>query len=262
MGHIKRVLAKTTLDHMPLFFRMVRMEAAEEHLLHLHWRDMRILLWPIEQFKALYDVVQQGYEQWNGKFTPKRDIYLPGSPQNIPDEIVLGDIMSLEEQTNGVIHFHYRDLRFELAPVDFIRMGKLFREAMFSYASNWDTLIPLEDINPYDKRHWPTKTKWIEKRGEKRGTREVKEHKDGIQVVADGIEHGGKIFPILVEKINHPDYKYQRLDGFKRYMAYNYLGFSEIPCYVVKRKHLDKYRQHAWPFWIIPPEYDHPEESK
>jgi len=200
MGHIKRVLAKTTLDHMPLFFRMVRMEAAEEHLLHLHWRDMRILLWPIE--------------------------------------------------------------RFELAPVDFIRMGKLFREAMFSYASNWDTLIPLEDINPYDKRHWPTKTKWIEKRGEKRGTREVKEHKDGIQVVADGIEHGGKIFPILVEKINHPDYKYQRLDGFKRYMAYNYLGFSEIPCYVVKRKHLDKYRQHAWPFWIIPPEYDHPEESK
>jgi len=246
MGHIKRVLAETVLDDLPKFWNKTRIEAGEEGVIHFHWRDLRIICWPLEQFESLYNVVKTGFEKWDRKFVPNKDIYV--SMIKIPSKILLGDTMAIEEQTNGVIHFHYRDTRLELSPVDFIKMAKMFSSALESYSNGWETMVKLDDINPYDKHHFPTKEEWV-----KYKKKDYKYHREGIEIVKEGIKNEGQILPIMITEVFDKSYKYQRLDGFKRFMGYKELGFEKMPCFVVKPKEIEKIRQHARSFWRIPP---------
>jgi hypothetical protein len=108
---------------------------------------------------------------------------------------------------------------------------------------NRDRELPLErvmlnmgDINPHDVNHPPG--------------RPDEDHLRGIEVASRLIASGEKILPILVRDFDIDsdpeycgrafneaeglpvDYKYQRLDGFKRYMAYKELGHDRIECIV------------------------------
>ena len=94
--------------------------------------------------------------------------------------------------------------------------------------------VDLDQINPYDINHPPG---WIDEG-----------HALGIEVVKGLITAGKPILPILVrdfgidsdpercgrafnESAGLPlNYRYQRLDGFKRYMAYKELGYDRIEC--------------------------------
>ncbi len=94
--------------------------------------------------------------------------------------------------------------------------------------------IPISKINPIDGGHLTID----------------KKHREGIEKVKKKIKKGKKILPILVRnfKINtHPsftgkefckknnlptNYKYQRMDGFKRFMAFKELGFKKIECII------------------------------
>jgi hypothetical protein len=94
--------------------------------------------------------------------------------------------------------------------------------------------VDLGQINPYDVNHPPG---WSDDA-----------HARGIETVKGLIREGRPILPILIrdfginsdpercgraynEAASLPlDYRYQRLDGFKRYMAYKELGYKRIEC--------------------------------
>jgi hypothetical protein len=94
--------------------------------------------------------------------------------------------------------------------------------------------VDLDRINPYDVNHPPG---WIDQA-----------HASGIEAVKGLITEGRPVLPILIrdfdidldpdrcgrafnEAAGLPlDYRYQRLDGFKRYMAYRELGYKRIEC--------------------------------
>ena len=56
-----------------------------------------------------------------------------------------------------------------------------------------------------------------------------KEHRDGIDKVKALILRGVKMMPILVRQTPNG---FQRLDGYKRYMAFKELGYKQINCYI------------------------------
>ena len=96
--------------------------------------------------------------------------------------------------------------------------------------------IPIEEINPFDCNH------------DLKTITDCKEHKDGIDMVKELINNGMRILPILITSFkskSHIEYcgyqynmthgldtnfKYQRLDGFKRYFAYKEIGHKYIEC--------------------------------
>ena len=99
-------------------------------------------------------------------------------------------------------------------------------------------LIPIDEINPYDGNHPPTEEGWKEvdeiTKGEERSSK--KYHDEGIEKVKNGILNGGEITPMAVRLTQVVYYdikkKYERLDGFKRFMGCKEAGLKEIPCYV------------------------------
>jgi hypothetical protein len=96
--------------------------------------------------------------------------------------------------------------------------------------------LDIDTINPYDRNHFPGRID--------------DEHKRGIEVAKRLISQGKNILPVLVRDFNIDsdpercgrafnlssglavDFRYQRLDGFKRYMAYKELGHKVIECIV------------------------------
>lgn len=98
-------------------------------------------------------------------------------------------------------------------------------------------MISMDEINPYDINHPPTNEGW--KEVEKRLTDypSSKEYHDiGIQLVKKGLLEGREITPIAI-KLRTKIYfniesKYERIDGYKRFMGYQLAGKIEIPCYV------------------------------
>jgi hypothetical protein len=96
--------------------------------------------------------------------------------------------------------------------------------------------LDIDTINPYDRNHLPGSID--------------EEHRKGIEVAKRLIGEGKKILPVLVREfgidsdpercgrtfncsVGLPvDFQYQRLDGFKRYMAYKELGHRVIECVV------------------------------
>jgi hypothetical protein len=96
--------------------------------------------------------------------------------------------------------------------------------------------LNLDSINPYDLNHLP-------------GGIDEK-HRKGIEVAKGLIREGKSILPVLVRDFDIDsdpercgrtfnvsaglpvDFTYQRLDGFKRYMAYKELGHTTIECII------------------------------
>ena len=106
------------------------------------------------------------------------------------------------------------------------------------------TVVRLDEINPYDSSHFPFGDKrWkdIDKIAKKEGreTWTEKSHIEGIQLCKKKIEDGYTVRPLLVFQgfrrhelevtgnvVDWRKIKYQRLDGFKRYMALKELGYE------------------------------------
>jgi len=99
--------------------------------------------------------------------------------------------------------------------------------------------VDLDQINPYDVNHPPG---WTDE-----------SHARGIETVKVLITGGKRILPILIRDFgidSDPErcgrafneseglplgYRYQRLDGFKRFMAYKELGYDRIECILDNR---------------------------
>jgi len=98
--------------------------------------------------------------------------------------------------------------------------------------------ISLDQINPYDYNH------------DIENINKDKDHLEGIDMVKELIISGETLLPVLVKSFKSKSYsnycgyqynlkkglntnfKYQRLDGFKRYFAFKELGHHYIECII------------------------------
>lgn len=225
MGIIRKILAKGTFNGKPFFHDQLRIESAEA--VHIHWRDIRLLATP-RQFTGFCANIEIAHRRWDGD-TSEEDSVL--STWEIPDGTLFKDEIAIEEQENGVIHFHYQDARIEMTPRRFLMMAELFEQAK----KEFEIEIPMDQIEPYDPGHFPDEESWrAYDRENPDRTDNYDYHMEGINKILVGLSLGKRIRPIAVKEGNP---KYERLDGFKRYMAYKALNHTTIPCYVMNSWH-------------------------
>ena len=232
MGEVKYNLCKENFDIDPYFEKDLRLEVSEA--IHLHWRDVRILITQ-DQFRALHTNLNKGFYDWDGHLA---DIDTILAECKLPDEILLNPVVSLEEQVNGCVHFHYKDVRIEMPQDAFVKMAGIFELAKVNYFKEREKLIELDSIHPYDHIHWPTKEEWLSIDGysQEHLEKDYNDHLDGINWMARYISQGFQIKPIIVTVAGDYPVAFVRRDGYKRYMAYKLLGARQIPCYVVSEK--------------------------
>ena len=123
MGDINRVLSKVKLDTVPFFQDSVRMEVAEA--IHVHWRDLRILMSPV-QARAFLDSSIKSEIVWDGNLSQTDKVL---DNKKLDTNIIFGDEGKVEELKDGNIHVHWRDLRLELTVKDFISLCTLLHDA-------------------------------------------------------------------------------------------------------------------------------------
>jgi len=129
------------------------------------------------------------------------------SPTSCPTRIIV--------ELCECIHLHYRNMRMEFNDKEFYEFALCIHYAIINLLKERMSRlerknIPLDIINPYDSGHGETP----------------------IDMLKEVIKQGVKIYPILVKPVDGKPYKYQRLDGYKRYMAIKELGFKEIECFI------------------------------
>lgn len=136
--------------------------------------------------------------------------------KNSPDFFSTRLIIELCEN----IHLHYRNIRWEFSYEEFLQFADTVNNAVVNLKRiKMREKILLVDINPCDGVH---------------GEIPDKEHREGIEVLKPIIQSGKKILPILVIPVEGKPYKYQRLDGYKRYYAFKELDYTEIECFIDK----------------------------
>lgn len=88
--------------------------------------------------------------------------------------------------------------------------------------------VNINDINPYDGTHFENPSDWEPE--------DYKKHREGIDFFKGEIVKGRATYPIAIRetKIIYGGVikRYERLDGFKRYMAHKELGDIMIYCFV------------------------------
>jgi hypothetical protein len=231
MGNVDKILAEVKLND-PLFADMQRLEVCE--WVHVHWGDLRILMTPI-QFQYFANLLAQSLAEWQrrgGKLSPEKDTLLGTAQMKDPGLFRSeGKVESVNEGKN--VHFHYHDVRLEWDIPTFFDTSYLLYKAMNNF---FFEMVPLEHINPYDHIHFPTKEQWMQIPGFSAEHLEgdYLNHMEGIKTLKSMIKLGYQIEPILLTL--KEDGKYQRRDGFKRFMTYKELGYEVIPSYVVSEE--------------------------
>lgn len=231
MGKIRQLLAGTRdLQPRNITSNQIWADLCED--IHLHYRNLRLDFSMIEwaMFRAAVNHLGKAVEYSIDKYD-----YVEGDP-NFLVGIYFNELISsnteyypnrctIEFQKDNTVHFHYRDVRLHWTLEEFKEIGDLFIHARERIKVAERTESPFKDIKtathvtarvdmiqPYDAGHLPFA--------------EDKEHRDGIEYVKTLITTGAKIRPILVATDG------QRLDGFKRYMAFKELGYDTIKCII------------------------------
>jgi len=228
MGKIKTMLSENKLKGDSLFSTYVRIESSE--CVHLHWRDCRIVLTP-KQFTELVKTMNVAISKWNGHCDDSKDILLEMT--EIPESCLFKNRLALEVQEGpeGIIHFHYDDLRIEMELYRFWDFVEAFEKAKQAARDYIEMMAPLTEINPFDHCHKPTKEEWLS--ASCSSLRDYEDHLSKIEEYKNKISNGYQINPIVITKAEG---FYQRRDGYCRYMAYSQLGMSIIPCYLVSEE--------------------------
>jgi hypothetical protein len=152
---------------------------------------------------------------------------------------LMHDRITLEACEN--IHFHWRNLRVEMSMSDAVRMLDLcWRfESLMPLLQGRIVNIPLASICPYDTRHRRVSDDEFDC-----GTLDAtQEHVAGIAWIVEQMNSGRKPWPIAVRPAwrsrfsrsedRLPGNVWQRLDGFKRFMAHRALKRETIECVIV-----------------------------
>lgn len=131
------------------------------------------------------------------------------------------------------VHFHFKNLRFELAEDDFLELCSAFfmaqRRLWQKYKSPFFLNVPIKKIDPWDNAHRAAKNP---PGFECTTEHDTISHIEGINFFIKKIKKGENVFPILVRPDKSRKGIFKRMDGFKRFMAFKQLGFQKIPAIV------------------------------
>lgn len=228
MGKIKKFLAGEQIEPRSITANTIWTDLCED--VHLHYRNLRLDFSETEfsAFRAAINMLGRAVEQ-----CAQENDYSEGDPNfliqqifNTPlptDSDYYPDRVTIELQRDNTVHFHYRDLRLHLTNTEFKQIAGMFLKAYEKFKTPNKIQVPRTDkptemelpidlIQPYDEGHKPLVID--------------EEHRAGIDFIKKKIEDGENIRPILVNTDG------QRLDGFKRYMAFKELGYDSIKCVV------------------------------
>lgn len=227
MGNIKQILVSEKLEPRVLVPKRICVDLCEN--IHLHNRNVRHEF-SIEEW-ATYSAAMQNlykateYSIDKNKYVEGTHDFFVQSIYNTPyptnSSVYHSNRLLIEECRDNTFHFHYRNLRIELTESEFNQISKAFTKARlvnfvpFPYPKiKIPTLVkvPIDSIQPYDSGHMPNDID--------------EEHKKGIEYCKGLILKDERIRPIVVLPNG------QRVDGFKRYMAFKELHYKEIECIV------------------------------
>jgi hypothetical protein len=152
---------------------------------------------------------------------------------------LMHDRLTIETCEN--IHLHWRSLRIEMSITDAARL----LDVCWRFGNLIPLLqgrvleIPLDAICPYDERH-----RRVGEHGFDNGSpEETAEHEAGIKWMIEQMKSGRRPWPIAIRpgwgaRFSRPEDRrsgnvWQRLDGFKRYMAHKALDLPTIKCFLV-----------------------------
>lgn len=228
MGDIKKLLSADEIEPRQITPITIWTDLCEN--VHLHYRNIRLEFSEKEfaTFRAAmhhlgmaveFHADQTKYEEGDPMFLSQQLFQTPlkANSDYYPNRV------TIEFERDNTVHFHYRDLRLHWTLSEFNQIADMFIEAKeqydnvreFPYKDITERVIKFVDIGliqPYDKGHKPLA--------------EDQEHKDGIEYVKKLIQDGKKIRPILINTEG------QRLDGYKRYMAFKQLGYKTVECII------------------------------
>ncbi|MFH1161980.1 MAG: hypothetical protein V1696_01760 [Candidatus Jorgensenbacteria bacterium] len=250
MGQNKKVLNITPLTNRVECGSKLALELCET--IHLHYRDLRIEM-DGKTLKILTECLKDGANKHllNPKLSGTDFLML--SDKRLGTNKINNDKLKVELLKNNLIHIHYRNIRLELTIRNFIKLfdglSRAFNKLILDeYISNKndefeEKYIDIDKINPYDIVHKEDLnspygyTSW--------NAQEVLTHEKGIKIIAKLIKNGHKLLPVSVIPIRSrgkhysgpikKGQKYQRLDGFKRYIAWKRLGYKKMLCHVYKK---------------------------
>jgi hypothetical protein len=226
MGNIRKVLSAETTTPRYITPDAIWVDLCED--VHLHYRNLRLDMSENEwaEFKAAIHNLGMGAEQSAEEYR-----YVEGDPNFLisiqykhrlkSDTDYYPNRVVIELQRDNTAHFHYRDLRIHMSEGEFLQIANMFKQALEEYKTIEEfpyknvekamrVTVPIDSIQPYDAGHLPLEPdRWSD-------------HTSGIRHAKELIKAGKKIRPILVAPNGN------RLDGFKRYMAFKELGYKEI----------------------------------
>lgn len=230
MGNIRKVLNLNVLEPRTMTPNQLWVDICED--IHLHFRNYR-LDFSMKEFAQFCGNLHNLYKAW--EFHTNEMDYEEGDPNILKslfanetwpaDSTYYPNRLSIEEQRDGTYHIHYRDLRIHLSRDEFDdflegmvkakeERAKLKPFSLCDVTEPTTAEVDIEEVQPYDAGHLPG------------GVCFDHDHRPGIEKVKELIKGGKKIRPILVATNG------QRLDGYKRYMAYKELGHKTIPVVV------------------------------
>ena len=224
MGEIKVLGSLKELPKREVTAQTIWTDLCEN--VHLHYRNIRLDFSEVEwaHFRAAINMlglaveecaIKNNFREGNPNFLIQQVYQVPlsASSEYYPDRV------SIEKNLDNTVHLHYRDVRLHLSSGEFELMAQAFEEARrkfrkpasFPFLNTREAkrgMVPIDSVNPYDKGHKP-------------GVIDD-DHRAGIEYCKGLIMDGHKIRPIMVMSNG------QRIDGFKRYMAFKELGYKEI----------------------------------
>lgn len=265
MGDIKRILSVRILPSKGECFDRLATEQCES--CHVHYRDCRLEL-DHDVFLSFLESMSQAKSKALRLSKPcSADTFIELSYRRISIPPRHHKRLLIEQLKNDVIHIHYNDLRIEMAEKTFVQFASGVAEAFNTWATSLETEIitlyhteklPLDAINPYDEGHQLDNT--IPQGFRCRNVAETREHVEGMELCCQLLQAGFLMLPIAVTPIEYrdktysgdllPHHRYQRLDGFKRYMAFKRLGFMSITSHVYLPPHARPGIQRYSP-WVI-----------
>jgi len=109
MGDIKKVLFKSDVQE-PLQNDRITVELCEN--VHLHYRNLR-LEFPKEEFLLILKKLKSLDEKEINDFDYGGGLRFLISDHDLPKRSEFNDRLQIEEQTNGLFHIHYKNMRVE-----------------------------------------------------------------------------------------------------------------------------------------------------
>ncbi len=148
MGAIKDILAERHIGEHGLYNDHARIEISEN--IHFHWRDSRLVM-SADDFEILSKIFSDAYKAYEeagkpvqGK-NPYKD-FTVFAEEHLTDTGFHSNRLGLEEEEDGSIHLHYRDLRLHLKPADFLILAQQMWLAYLQYnKQNW-TSVSLDSL--------------------------------------------------------------------------------------------------------------------